>query len=223
MIALAVFAVLGWSVALHRGGEANAEGESQVDSETLDSLYQAAFHRAPDDEGRGFHLGRDLKSVLRDFNNSQEMRYYGALFKAVKSYEEDQRAPGTLTAEEKKSHLDLIDSALATLVAWVDTLPDRDVCRASVGAAEAREAIQAAYDSMSPAARLAAQKGIFNALKNIGRPHDIAIHPKCLRPTPTPSITPTPSVSATPTPTLTPTPSETPTPTPSESPTPTVS
>lgn len=196
IVTLAVFGLLGWSLALNRGGEVKAESSTTVDSETLDTLYDAIFHRPADASGKAFHLGRDLKDVLRDFRNSQEMRYYGALFKAVKSYEEAQRAPGTLTEVEKQSYLDLIDSALSNLLAWVATLPDQDACKATVGAIEARDAIQAAYDNMSPAAKAAAEKGIFNALKQLGKPSSLTVHPKCLR-TPTPSVSPT----ATPTPT----------------------
>jgi len=226
MIVLAVFGLFGWSLALHRGSEANAENNNQaVDGETLDALYDAVFHRPADAGGRGFHLGRNLKDILRDFRGSQELRYYGALFKAVKSYEEAQRAPGTLTAEEKQSYLDLIDSALANLLAWVGTLPDQDACRATVGATEAREAIQRAYDGMSPTAKIAAEKGIFNALRKIGDPSSIKIHPKCLRvsPSPSPSVSPSasPSPTVSPTPTPTPTATPSPTPTPTETPTPT--
>lgn len=186
-------------------GEIDNVDDETVDGETLDELYDAVFHRPADAGGRGFHLGRRFKDVLRDFKNSQELRYYGALFKAVKSYEEAQRAPGVLTEVEKQSYLDLIDSALSNLLAWVATLPDQDACKATVGATEAREAIQAAYDNMSPAAKAAAEKGIFNALKQLGKPRLLAIHPKCLR-TPTPSATPTASPTAIPTaaPTATP-------------------
>ncbi len=181
---------------------ANAQSGTTVDGETLDALYDAVFHRPADAGGRGFHLGRDLKDVLRDFRNSQEMKYYGALFKTVKSYEEAQRAPGALTEAEKQSYLDLIDSALSNLLAWVATLPDQDACKATVGATEAREAIQNAYDNMGPAAKAAAEKGIFNALKQLGKPRLLTIYQKCLQS----SVSPTPT--ATPTPTPTPTPSQ---------------
>lgn len=213
MIALVAFGLLGWSFALNKGGEAKAESETTVDNDTLDALYDAVFHRPADAGGRGFHLGRNLKDVLKDFRNSTEMRYYGALFKAVKSYEEAQRAPGALTAEEKQSYLDLIDSALSNLLSWVATLPDQDACRATVGVVEAREAIQAAYDNMSPAAKAAAEKGVFNALKQLGKPRLLKVHPKCLR-TVTPSASPTASPTATPTPTASPTATPTATPTP---------
>lgn len=209
MITLAVFGLMGWSLALNRGGEVKAESNTAVDGNTLDTLYDAVFHRPADEEGRKFHLGRELKDVLKDFKNSQEQRYYGALFKAVKAYEEAQRAPGTLTDAEKQSYLDLIDSALSNLLAWVSTLPDRDACKATVGAIEARDAIQAAYDGMSPAAKAAAEKGIFNALKQLGKPRLLAVHPKCLRTT-TPSASPTASPTATPT--VSPSPTATPTP-----------
>src|SRR3989344_4071308 len=92
VVGLALFGTLGWVVAFHGDSGVSAQNNNQaVDGETLDALYDAVFHRPADAGGRGFHLGRDLKDVLRDFRNSQEMRYYGALFKAVKSYEEAQR------------------------------------------------------------------------------------------------------------------------------------
>ena len=213
---LAVGMTVGFLMTGDLGKRASARSGTAVDGETLDALYDAVFHRPVDAGGRGFHLGRDLKDILRDFRNSQEMKYYGALFKAVKSYEEAQRAPGALTEAEKQSYLDLIDSALSNLLAWVATLPDQDVCKATVGATEAREAIQAAYDNMSLAAKAAAEKGIFNALKQLGKPKSLAIYPKCLRPSvsPTPTASPSPTVSPTASPTVTPTPTATPTPTP---------
>ena len=197
IIGLTVFGGLGWSFAVKNNGDANAESTANVDSDTLDSLYDAVFHRPADTEGRGFHLGRDLKDVLRDFRNSDELRYYGALFKAVKSYEEAQRAPGTLSDEEKKSYLDLIDSSLATLLAWVATLPDQEVCRATVDPEHAREAIKAAYDRMNSTARSNAEHGIFNALKNIGNPANITVFKKCMKPSPSRSTFPSPLPSAT--------------------------
>jgi hypothetical protein len=216
VVALAVFGLLGWLLALNRGVEVKAKSGIPVDEETLRMLYETVFHRPVDVGGRGFHLGRDLKDVLRDFMNSDEMRYYGALFKAVKAYEEAQRAPGTLTEAEKQSYLNLIDSALSNLLAWVSTLPDQEPCAAVIGVIEAREAIQAAYDNMSPAAKAAAEKGIFNALKQLGKPKLITVYPKCLR-TPTPSVSPTASPTASPT--LTPSPTVTsPTPTPTPTP-----
>jgi len=213
IVALAAFGLLGWSFALKGNDMARAVTGTAVDGETLDALYDAVFHRPADAGGRGFHLGRDLKDVLRDFRNSHEMKYYGALFKAVKSYEEAQRAPGTLSETEKQSYLNLIDSALSNLLAWVATLPDQDPCKATIGVTEAREAIQAAYDNMSPAAKAAAEKGIFNALKQLGKPRLLTVYPKCLR-TPTPTASPTVSPTAMPTPTETPTPTATPAPTP---------
>lgn len=190
-IALAVFGVLGWSLALSRSENANAQSNMAVDQATLDTLYNTVFHRPIDDSGRGFHLGRDLKDVLRDFSNSQEMRHYGALFKAVKSYEEAQRAPGTLTAEEKESHLHLIDSALSNLLAWVETLPQQDPCMATVTPEHAREAIEAAHDSLNAVARTAAENGVFHSTERTIHPREIVVHPKCLRPMH--SVSPSPS------------------------------
>ena len=219
VVALAAFGLLGWSFALNNDTGANAQSATIVDSETLDSLYDAIFHRPVDADGKKFHLGRDLKDVLRDFKYSPELRYYGALFKAVKSYEEAQRAPGVLTDIEKQSYLNLIDSALSNLLAWVTTLSDQDACSATVGAIEARDAIQAAYDNMSPAAKTAAEKGVFNALKQLGKPRLLTVHPKCLEtPTPIPSISPIPTPTVLPSPTVTPSISPLPSPTPTKIP-----
>ena len=201
---LALVGALGWSLALtdHQTANAREGSEDSVDSEELEDLYESVFHRPADKEGKAFHMGRNLKDVLRDFKNSDEQRYYGALFKAVKAYEEAQRAPGTLTTEEKQSYLDLIDSSLSNLMAWVATLPDRDPCKAVIGPEQAREAIKKAWERLSEAGKDQAEHGLLNALKQLGDPSLMIIRPKCLRPTPTP----TPTVTATPTATPTPTP-----------------
>lgn len=229
VVALAAFAVLGWSLALDRSSTANAENSIPADDETIEALYEGVFGRPADAGGKQFYRGKTVNQILKDFANSDERRYYSALFKAVKSYEEAQRAPGTLTAEEKQSHLDLIDSAISNLLAWVGTLPDQDACRATVDSAKAREAIQTAYAKMNPQAREKAEHGIFNALKRIGRPETIVIHNKCVKPTatprpsvsPTPTPTPSPTASPTPTPTATPTPTPVATASPTATPTPT--
>lgn len=184
VIGLVLFGALGWAIALSHGGSARA-GEG-TDDTTIDLLYDTVFHRPADTEGKKFYRGMDIKSILTAFKGSHEMRYYGALFKAVKSYEEAQRTPGTLTAEEKQSYLDLIDSSLATLLAWVETLPDQEPCKATIGPEQAREAIQRAYERLEASGKTGdAEHGLFNALRRIGPPNEIKIHPRCLRPTPT--------------------------------------
>lgn len=199
---LALVGALGWSFALTNSQIASAQNSSDdsVDGEELEDLYESVFHRPADKEGKEFHMGRNLKDVLRDFKNSDEQRYYGALFKAVKAYEEAQRAPGTLTTEEKQSYLDLIDSSLSNLMAWVATLPDRDPCKAVIGPEQAREAIKKAWERLSEAGKDQAEHGLLNALKQLGDPSTLIIRPKCLRsptPTPTPTPTATPTVSPT--------------------------
>lgn len=208
LIGLAVFGAVGWSLALKNADRANAnEGNSSndatADDETLDALYNAVFHRPADVSGKAFYHGRKIKDILRDFMNSDEQRYYGALFKAVKAYEEAQRAPGTLTAEEQRSYLSLIDSALANLNAWIATLPDQEACKAITGPEDARVAIQAVYDRLNAAGKSNAEHGLLNALQKIGRPLGITIHPKCIRASVTPTRTPTPTPTATTTPTPT--------------------
>ncbi len=166
-------------------------GSSKVDEEDVEEIFQAAFGRPADDEGKRFHVGKDLKQVLRDVNNSDEHRYYSALFKSVKAYEHAIRAPGTLSAADKEASLNNINTALATLIAWVETLPEQDICRGVVGSAEARTAIQAAFDRMSPAAQAVAKRGIFKALDSIGEPKDQRLSSlRCLRsPSPSPTAT----------------------------------
>ena len=121
------------------------------------------------------------------------------MFKAVKSYEEAQRAPGTLTEEEKQSYLDLIDSALSNLLAWVATLPDQDPCDATIGAEKARESISEAYERLNAAGKTSAERGLLNAFRKIGAPDKIKIHLKCLRASVSPSPSPSRSVSPSPT------------------------
>ena len=227
-IVLMVGMIAGIFIAQNNTGSAhanvnNASSLFMVDKETLQELYSGFFGR-PIDDGAKFHIGKDLKRVLHDLNNSQERQYYAALFKAVKSYEEAVRAPGILTDEDKKRYLDAIDSALATLLAWVQTLPEQAICKSIVGPEQAREAIKAAYEKMSPRAKEAAEHGIFNALNKIGPPHVLPLPGKrCLvispvvSPSNPPSVRPSPSVSPSVTPTGTPVPTVTVTPTPAAS------
>src|SRR3989338_7097151 len=80
--------------------KADDEKSTKVDKDTLDQLYQAAFGRSVDEDGKKFHLGRDLKQVLHDINSSEDRRYYAPLFKSVKAYEGPVRAPGDLSAAD---------------------------------------------------------------------------------------------------------------------------
>ncbi|MEK7589010.1 MAG: hypothetical protein AAB479_00045 [Patescibacteria group bacterium] len=198
IVAVLVFGVaIGFSMARNTATMALADDDngSKVDREDLEEIYQAAFGRSPDDDGEKFHLGKDLKQVLHDINNSDERRYYAALFKSVKAYEQAVRAPGAVSDADKQIFLNNINSALATLIAWVETLPEQNICKGVVGAEEARQAIQAAFDRMSPAAQAVAQRGIFKALDSIGGPKDQRLPSlRCF-------VTPSPSASPSPTPT----------------------
>ena len=190
--------VAGFAIARNSSSVAQAEEEKssgKADHDTLEQIFQSAFGRPVDADGEKFHLGKDVKQVLRDINNSDEHRYYSALFKAVKSYEEAVRAPGDLSAEDKQRYLNHIDSALSTLLAWVATLPSQDICKGVVGAEEARQAINDAFNRMSPEAKLVAQKGLFKALENLGRPNDLQLpsHRCLVRPTPKVTTSPTPT------------------------------
>lgn len=162
-VGIVIGLVVGFLIAHNTNDKAFAETTNTVDQTTLEGLYQAAFGRPLDDEA-GFHIGRDLNMVLRDINSSPEKRYYSALFKSVKAYEEAVRAPGQLSTEDKARYLETIDSALATLIAWVETLPERPICDGIVRPEEAKQAILEAYQSISSnAARVAADKGMFGS------------------------------------------------------------
>jgi len=166
----------------------NSENSNKVDGEELEALYQASFGRSVDEDGIKSHLGKDIKQVLRDINNSDERRYYAALFKSIKTYEQAIRAPGVLSDDDKNIFLNNINSALATLVAWVETLPEQNICKGVVGAEQARQAIQEAFARMSPKAQEVAKKGIFRALDNLGEPKNQRLpFLRCL-------VSPTPSV-----------------------------
>ncbi len=211
---LSILTVIGWSLAFSRGDSVNAANETsddgaKVSRQELDALYQDVFHRPADEEGIKFHLGKDLKQVLRDFQNSDEQRYYGALFKAVKAYEEARRAPGTLTAEEISGYKTLIDSALSNLLAWVDTLPDQNPCLAPIDSEDAREAIQQAHEMLSSVAKDRSEHGFHDENEMIGEPVEIKIfHPKCIEststPHPTATMVPSPAVTPSVTPSFTP-------------------
>lgn len=163
----------------------------KADSETLEGIFQSAFGRPVDEDGRRFHLGKDVKQVLRDINKSDEHRYYSALFKSVKAYEEAVRAPGDMSVEDKQRYLNHIDSALSTLLAWVATLPSQDICKGVVGAEEARQAIHDAFNRMTLESKAVAEKGLFKALENLGRPNELPLpsHRCLVRPTPMPLVT----------------------------------
>lgn len=213
IIMLVVAISAGFLLASYTNYKAFANSSTVVDQGILEQLYKAAFGRPLDSEA-GFHIGRDLNMVLTDINSSPEKRYYSALFKAVKAYEEALRAPGNLSPEDKAKYLEAIDSALATLLAWVETLPEHPICEGVVRPEEARQAIVEAYQGiLSPLSRTNAEQGVFNPSKYIGNPSNLALPVfRCTNPpTPTPTFTPCYMISGVsacgplPTPTITPT------------------
>lgn len=145
-----------------------------VDQPTLTKLYDAAFGR-PLDSGAGFHIGRRLDIVLRDINQSPERMYYSALFKSVKAYEEAIRAPGELSAGDKEIYLKAINSALSTLIAWVETLPERPICEGVVRPEEVKEAIASAYEGLSGSVKPSAQIGAFGTGVSVGAPSNLQL------------------------------------------------
>ncbi len=192
---LVVGVIAGFAIARDYSSVAQAEESTagKADHDTLEQIYQAAFGRPVDEDGENFHRGKDIKQVLRDINNSDERRYYSALFKAVKAYENAVRAPGEMSADDKQRYLNHIDKALSTLLAWVETLPSQPICKGVVGAEEARQAIHDAYNKMSVEAKAVAEKGLFKSLENLGRPENLPLpsHRCLVRPTFTslPSVT----------------------------------
>jgi len=91
----------------------------------LEGLYQVVFHRDLDD-GAMVHIGKSLPVVVHDIIQSPEAQRYGALAVAVKSYENARRMPGTMSDADRQSRMTAINDALASLLAWVDTLPKQD-------------------------------------------------------------------------------------------------
>lgn len=212
--------IIGLSVSKKIDSIAYALEDPTVDSSMLDSLYNSVFHRPVDAAGARFHKGRKLRAVLKDLAGSRELRYYGALFKAVKSYEEAVRAPGDLSNEDKQRYLNLIDSALATLIAWVETLPDQSIDKAVVGPTRARQAIREAYQQMNSTAQLKARKGLIRASTNLGDPGNLPLPSTASVSASVPTLILTPILPSTQIPTLTPI-LVTPTPTPIIIPSPT--
>ncbi len=152
---------------------ANAQVQCVVDESLLTRIYGGIFHR-PLDAGAGFHLGKNLDTVLNDIANSAEHTQYSGMFKAMKAFEEAKRAPGELSQADKDKYLNLLDSALTTVSAWSDTLPEQALDNAVIGPDQARLAIQNAYEMMNAIAQQNAQFGLFQALENLGPPQDIA-------------------------------------------------
>ena len=145
-----------------------------VDESLLERIYSTVFHR-PLDKGAKFHLNKNIDVVLNDVENSEEQEVYGALFEALKAYEEAIRAEGELSEEDREKYLDLIDAALAQVVAWADELPEQPSEDRVIGPARARAAIRAAYDRMNPTARINARSGLMRALSNLGSPDDLPL------------------------------------------------
>lgn len=198
-----------WGQGGRNEASAQVQTDTKIDRVSLEQIYRAVFSRALDD-GAEFHVNKNLRTVLNDLNNSPERRYYAALFKAVKAYEEALRAPGTLSDSDKQAYLKAIESALATLAAWAETLPPKDICMGITRPEEVKEAILEAYNKIPTAFQAEAERGLFNSAA-LGTPAALTLPPgRCMTPWPTSS----PWVTPTPTPTMSPTASPTASPTP---------
>ncbi|MEX0870040.1 MAG: hypothetical protein WDZ39_01265 [Candidatus Spechtbacterales bacterium] len=176
IVALAAMLVVGLIAGIGLGASmsaATAQEETTVDESLLEKLYSLAFHRPMDNEAVPAHAGKALDTVLNDIVNSEEHSAYTGLYTATKAYEEARRAPGELSQEDHDAYLDLIDSALATVAAWSDTLPEQALENRVLGPEEARNAIQAAYDTMDETAQEAARGGLFRSLDTI--PSDLSM------------------------------------------------
>lgn len=143
-----------------------------LSEEQLTELYDGIFHRPLDAGARGY-IGHTWDFALEELRGSQEHTQYSAAFSAMKALENAQREPGDLTEEEKSDYEDIIDSALSHVNEWAKTLPEQARADAVIGPEQAKAAIQKAYDNMDPVAQAAAERGLFQALKNIGPPANL--------------------------------------------------
>lgn len=151
---------------------ASAQDTCTITQERLTEIYNAVFHR-PLDTGAFGYINRDLDFVLDELSGSQEHTMYSGLFAATKALENARREPGNITTNDEDDYIDIVDSALSHIDEWAKTLPEQAKADAVVGPVQARNAIQAAYNNMEPIAQQAAQYGLFQALKAIGKPSDL--------------------------------------------------
>ncbi len=174
----AVFACAGILVGATLSGSfgklARAENTCALDESTLEKIYTSVFHRSLDANAYGY-VGENLDTVLDALDSSEEHIQYTGLFKAMKAYEEAKRTGQQMTEEEKGQYEDIIDSALSTVSAWADTLPEQAEEDAVVGPEQAREAIQTAYNNMNGVAQAAAEYGLFQAQEQIGSPGNLSL------------------------------------------------
>ena len=150
------------------------EHQCVVDESLLARIYSTVFHR-PLDKGAKFHLNKDIDVVLNDVESSEEQELYGALFEALKAYEEAIRAEGELSEEDKEKYLDMIDQALAQVVAWAEELPEQPSEDRVIGPERARQAIFEAYSRMNATARENARGGLMRALQNLDSPEELPL------------------------------------------------
>ncbi len=171
-LALFVGGFLFGAALVYQGKAVSAQDACQVNQEQLTKIYEAMFYRPLDDQALSY-VDYGLDFVLDQLTDSQEHIMYSGVFKATKALENVRREPGEIAATEEDDYLDIIDSALSHVDEWAKTLPEQAEEDAVVGPEQAREAIEIAYDNMNAVAQAAAEYGLFQAQKNIGKPSDL--------------------------------------------------
>lgn len=83
-----------------------------VDSATLESMYEAIFHRTPDSGASGY-AGHDIVFVLEELMRSEEHAFYTDVFEAVKGIENARRNDAAADG-----HYDRLGEALGYLETW---------------------------------------------------------------------------------------------------------
>lgn len=151
----------------------SAQESCEVDQTLLTKLYDAVFHR-PADAGAQGYVGSDVNFVLDQLSASQEHKMYTGIFTATKALEEREREADEVSDADLEVYKDYLDLALSTVREWAKTLPEQAREDAAVGPETAKNAIQAAYDSMNETAQSAANTGLFQATDVIGPPSSLS-------------------------------------------------
>lgn len=167
-----VVASAGFVIGNFSRNDAYADIACTIDQDLLAKIYERMFHR-PLDSGALGYVGHDVDFVLNELGKAEEQKMYKGMFRAMKAFEEAQRAPGELSEVDKAKYMDLIDSSMSTISAWSTTLPAQSLDSAVIGPDQARQSIQEAYERMNATAQTKAEFGLFQALEKIGTPENI--------------------------------------------------
>jgi len=156
----------------YKNPTASAQDSCTITEEQLTEIYDAIFHR-PLDAGALGYVNHGLDFVLGELSRSREHAMYSGLFAATKALENARRESGDITTSDENDYLDIVDSALSHINEWAKTLSEQARADAAVGPEQARNAIQEAYRNMNTIAQQAAEYGLFQAQKRIGKPSDL--------------------------------------------------